>query len=411
MREEEKKSKSDSFVTLVIISFISGIALAPAPALALSSIISIDTYTLDVNSSVTVPIEISNASAVAGGSAKISFNPSVVSVQAILAEDFGTPVANINNTNGFVYVAASRATAVGKANASLASIRFKGVSKGITALNITNAYLNYENYTGFIPETSNGAIDVRTPSFTDTDSDSDNYTDTDSDNYTDTDSDSDTDSDTDSHSGDGYADSTAGAYADTAADDPVKEKVPSNEPTAINIDSYSVYENSNVIVPVEITHAGAVAGGSVNITFNPLFVNVEEVLPGDFGTPVANINNDAGFVHIACASPTAVGKDKARLASIRFKGVSKGLASLDIQDAALNDEDGNLITLETTSGGEIEVLYPFTPASHIVKENATTTIAVREHGVLLAIIMASLGLVVGVMVIAHLRKRRYKGER
>ena len=316
----------------IILALIS-VIVALAPAIAASPIISVDSYTIDVNSNVTVPVVITNSSAVAGGSVEILFDPSIVNVQEVLAGDFGAPVANISNTNGSVHVAVSRATAVGKDNyASLASIKFKGVSKGITALNIANAYLNYENYTGFIPETSDGKINVRVSS------------------------DGDTDSDTDSHNNDGHPDLTTDSTVD---DDSVKEKeeekVSSNEPTAINIGSYSAYENSNVTVPVEITNASAAAGGSANISFNPLFVNVEEVLPGDFGTPIANINNDAGFVYIACASPTAVGKAKAKLASVRFRGVSRGFTSLAIEDATLNDEEGNIITLETIPGGEIDV--------------------------------------------------------
>jgi hypothetical protein len=399
VKDGKKRKNMRKMIGLFGIVALFAIALAaPAPALAAEPVaISIGSYTTYVNSNVTVPIEITNASAFAGGSAKIFFNPSIVNVQEVLAEDFGTPVANISNTNGFVHVAVSRATAVGKDNyASLASIKFKGVSKGITALNIANAYLNYENYTGVIPETSNGAIDIRTPSDTDADSGSG----------------------TDPHNGDGYTDSTAGAGT-AAADDSEKEeeKVFSNEPTAINIGSYTAGMDSNLTVPVEITNASAAAGGSANISFNPSIVNVEEVLPGDFGTPIANINNAVGFVYIACALPTAVGKDKAKLASVRFKGISKGVTSLGIQDATLNDEHGKLITLETTSGGEIEVRTPISPPAltptptpfATTNERITTPPpAPGEHDSLfimtIIIIVACLALVGGVII--QLKRRK-----
>ena len=375
------------WIAIVFALIVALLAFSP-PAIAASPAISIGSYTIAVNSNVTVPIEITTASALAGGSANISFNPSVVNVQAIIAGDFGAPAANISNTNGFVHVAVSRATAVGKDNASLASVRFKGISEGITALNIANAYLNYENYTGFIPETSNGAIDVRTPS----------------------DADDDSDTDSDSHNGDGYAEEEKGK-------EERKEKVLSNEPTAINIGSYTVGVDSNVTVPVEITPASAVAGGSLNISFNPLFVNVEEVLPGDFGTPIANINNDAGFVYIACASPTAAGKGKAKLANVRFRGVSKGVTSLAIEDATLNDERGNLIALETTSGGEIEVRTSISPPALTPTPFATTNESIAtpppapgEHDslfVITIIIVVCVALAGG--AIALYRKRKKNG--
>ena len=125
-----------------------------------STSINLGSYTTYVGSNVTVSVEVKNATEIAGGSVKIFFNSSAVNAQAILPGDFGTPVTNINNSTGFVYIACAAAEAVGKDTASLSSIVFKGISKGITALNITDAGLNYENATVFIPETADGKIYV-----------------------------------------------------------------------------------------------------------------------------------------------------------------------------------------------------------------------------------------------------------
>ena len=151
-----------------ILAFLFSVCLVvslPAIPNAESTSINIGSYTTYVGSNVTVPIEITNATDVAGGSAKISFDPSIVNVQELLPGDFGATVANINNTIGFVSIATSSTTAVGKdtADAELASIKFKGISKGLTTLNITEAYLNYETGTGFTPETSDGEIAVLAP--------------------------------------------------------------------------------------------------------------------------------------------------------------------------------------------------------------------------------------------------------
>ena len=107
-------------IILALISVI--VALVPAIAIAASPIISIDSYAIDVNTTVIVPVEIINATEIAGGSANISFNPSIVNVEEVLPGDFGVPASNINNTAGFVSIAKSTATAVGKENASLAAL-------------------------------------------------------------------------------------------------------------------------------------------------------------------------------------------------------------------------------------------------------------------------------------------------
>ena len=365
--------------------------------IALSPTISIDSYTMAVNTNVSVPVKILNASAFAGGSAKIAYNSSIVSVKAVTPGDFGIPTRNIDNANGSVHLAVCRVTAVGLDEAVLANVLFDGMSGGFTTLKIQNALLNFEDGNTTIPETADGSItvlnnnnDSTTPSPTPPSNTG-----------------TEAGATTGSPGGRGYADSTATGEIEaiTSASSSASDV---NSTISITIGSFTTCPHSNVSVHVELSNANEIAGGSVKITFNPSVVNAKRVLPGDFGTPVANINNSAGFVYIACASPIAVGKANARLASIIFEGLSEGLTPLDIQDAALNDKDGNLITPGTTSDGMIEVVYPPTSTSPIVKENATTTIAVREHGVLLAIILV---LAAGVMVIAHLRKRRYKGER
>ena len=268
---------------LYALFFISLVGLSAGAGLS-SPLINLGSYTTYTGSNVTVPVEIRNATEIAGGFVNISFNASIVNVQEILEGDFGTPVACIDNTNGFVRVAVSRATAVGKANASLASIRFKGIAKGITTLNITDASLNYENGTVFIPETSDGTINVSTPPL-------------------------------------------------------------------LFIDSYDVRVDSNVTVPIKITNATDIAGGSTKVVFNASIVRVEDVTAGQFSTNVtANIDNTNGSVYIAVANASAAGIPEAVLANITFKGLSKGSTALEIQNATLNDEYGNVIIPETLNG-------------------------------------------------------------
>ncbi|MBL7117594.1 MAG: hypothetical protein ISS94_02260 [Candidatus Syntrophoarchaeum sp.] len=355
-------------IAIVLASLIVAVLAFSPPAVAAEPTISIDSYTADVNTNVSVPIKVLNAGVFAGGSAKIVYNSSIVSVKAVTPGDFGTRTSNVDNANGSVHVAASSVTAVGLDEAVLVNVLFEGVSGGYTALNIQNASLNLEDGNTTTPETADGSITVlsnnnNSTALTPTPTPSSN---------TETDAGATTESGSGSGPPDGhdYADSATTGETETIslASSNANEV---NAPLSITIGSFTTYVNSNVTVPVELLNANDVAGGSAKITFNPSIVIAKEVLHGDFGTPISNINNSAGFVYIACASPTAVGKETAELAGITFEGLSEGISSLDIQDAALNDEHGNLITPERTSNGEINVAArtPQLPAA-----DSTTTI-------------------------------------
>ena len=140
-----------------VVGLLSGGTSAPAPV-AESVALDIGSYTTYVKSDIAVPVEISNASAVAGGSLKILFDSSIVKVKAVTSGDFNEPVANIDNENGFVHIAASRATAVGIENAVLANITFTGISEDSTALKIQQPVINYEDGNTREPKMSDGEI-------------------------------------------------------------------------------------------------------------------------------------------------------------------------------------------------------------------------------------------------------------
>ena len=125
--------------------------------------IKIDDYTLALydGGEVTVPVEILNATDVEGGEANVTFNASVVNVKAVSAGNFPTLVPHIDNTNGFVHIAASSATAAGIDEAVLAYVVFEGIAEGETSLVIDDAYVSFDAGTTSIPAaTDNGYITV-----------------------------------------------------------------------------------------------------------------------------------------------------------------------------------------------------------------------------------------------------------
>ena len=243
-----------------------------APVASANEIVSIGTYSTSINSNVTVPITIYNASNIAGGSLKVSFDSSILSVEEVKVGDFGSPVSNIKPSS--VYIATASTAAIRKDKAILANIIFRANKNGVSELNIENASLNDEDGTIIIPDITNGTIKVGTAPL-------------------------------------------------------------------LCMGDYEVNVNSEVTIPIIVKNASNVAGGSLKVSFDPSIVNAENVSSGDFGMPEANIKE--GYVYIAVAAANSVGKNEAILANIKFKGLSEGNTSLNIGNANLNDENGNLI--------------------------------------------------------------------
>lgn len=120
--------------------------------------------------------------------------------------------------------------------------------------------------------------------------------------------------------------------------------------------TFNININSAVEVPVLIGNATDVAGGKVTIEYDPSLVTVDDVLPWDIGgTFNKDIDNSKGIVVISTASPTAIGKNEAILATIRFRGIGVGESLLTIKNEYyFNDIRGNLHT-PTISNGLIRI--------------------------------------------------------
>ena len=116
------------------------------------------------------------------------------------------------------------------------------------------------------------------------------------------------------------------------------------------IDSYELCLNREIVIPIKIKDATNIAGGSLAITYNASVINAVSVSGGHFGEPAYNIDNTNGRVSLACARTYAVNRTEAVLANIVFKGVGEGFTPLSIQNAILNDEEGNVIYPGTSDG-------------------------------------------------------------
>ena len=128
--------------------------------LASAQTVSVGDYSTVVDSHLTVPINISDAESITGGVVNISFDPSIVFIREVTAGDFGTPMPNINNSNGWVKIVAARIDAVNKNQAVLANIVFKGFLPGQTNVDFTYASLNNETGSLITPAVSSGSITI-----------------------------------------------------------------------------------------------------------------------------------------------------------------------------------------------------------------------------------------------------------
>ena len=136
-------------------------------------------------------------------------------------------------------------------------------------------------------------------------------------------------------------------------------KPPSPTPHArvtVAIGNYTIGLNDTTLVDIVVYNASRIAGGFMSIAFNDSVVNVIDVLPGDLGQPIYNILGN-GTVKIAIAGVSALNKSKIVLAKLLVKGVDKGVSPLNIIEAELNDEEGNLIKPRVINGSITVIEY------------------------------------------------------
>jgi len=143
--------KKKNFIFLFLLLLIN-----PASAQSMD----IEDYSVAVGTEITIPISIIESESIAGGLINISFNSSIIYIKNVTAGDFGTSVANINNTNGWVRIVAADYKAINKNVSVLANLIINGTSNGSSDLIFEYASLNNETGDLVTPLISNGRITV-----------------------------------------------------------------------------------------------------------------------------------------------------------------------------------------------------------------------------------------------------------
>ena len=142
--------------------------------------------------------------------------------------------------------------------------------------------------------------------------------------------------------------------------------IPLASAQSVGVGDYSAVVDSEITVPITISDAETIAGGVINISFNSSIVTIKDVMDGDFGTPVANVNNTNGWVKLVAASAENINKSEAVLANLVFNMSSVGTSDIRIVYVSLNNENGELITPLTSNGNiTISLSFDTSPPSSI----------------------------------------------
>lgn len=124
----------------------------------------------------------------------------------------------------------------------------------------------------------------------------------------------------------------------------------------VSIRDYSARQGDYIIIDISVNGSENIAGGRIELNFNSNVVMVDSIVEGDFGQPVASINNDDGVARIAVAAPMPIGKYSSVFARVRFFCHRQGSTMLMIKFAELNDVHGNII-LPKLKDGSITVFF------------------------------------------------------
>ena len=133
-----------SYLPFLLIPLILIVLMNPCMSIASSAHkIYIGSKTLKVGSEATMEIRILGAEDVAGALIEVAYNSSILRIVSVERGDFQVFGSNHSRLGSLRIVGAS-AEALGKSEALIAKVTFKGISSGASALKIVRAEICYE---------------------------------------------------------------------------------------------------------------------------------------------------------------------------------------------------------------------------------------------------------------------------
>ncbi|WP_254864311.1 CARDB domain-containing protein [Halovivax gelatinilyticus] len=225
-----------------------------------------------------------DADDVAGYGANVTFDPDILAIdeENVSGVDFGDPVTNIDNRNGWVFVTQSQA--VGDANPTLVEFEFTVLASGDSELSFLEDDTTLND--GAVP-----------PEDIDVDLDG--------------------------------TEITVELEDEQPNDDTLSLVAGEQDGTEIGVTLETTVENA--------------AGYQAFVTYDPDVVTVEDVVGIDFDDPVVNVDNDEGTVFFTQSQAT--GEDRPTFAEIQFSTHDSGETDLafDADETGVNDESSNVL--------------------------------------------------------------------
>jgi len=296
------KSMKRISTTLLILSALLLVFVLPVSA----ETVSVGSTTVASGGTATVAIQVTGITTdIAAATVKLTFNPAVVTVQAVNAGSLGAATKNINNTAGTVVITVFSTTGVTTSPLIIANVVLQGAagaSQGATSqLALTVNALTDSNGVNRNPGAAgitNGVATIGTPVSTGT----------------------------------------------------VVKIQDANGNSNINGANSGVIPVS--IVAKNVQNLGA---ATVTLTYDPSVVTVQSVSSGGLGAPTYNINNNAGTAQITAFSVLG-SSGNVTIANLQLKVVgSTGATSpLTLSVSALSNSNGNSIPY-TISSGQLSV--------------------------------------------------------
>ena len=128
--------------------------------------------------------------------------------------------------------------------------------------------------------------------------------------------------------------------------------------------NYTMLVNNTLNVTLIAENISQAAGISATIRFNPSIIHVADVKSGNFkdlvnGIFTYNINNTAGFIKIAIAGTKPCGVNRATIAYIIIRGVSRGLTLLTIvkRESSWSDVNGTIHLFDKVVNATVKVTW------------------------------------------------------
>jgi len=283
---------------------------------------SLPEITADPGATVTVGVNIDNATGIAGGDIEITYDPKIVSVKAARGTALATGLSVVANPNvpGKVAFAMAGATGLKGGSGALLEMDFEVIAKeGKTPLTISSVSLFDENIDDMKVDVVNGSITVKS--------------------------------------------------------------APAAPPRQISIKDVTGNLGDKITISILIDDVSSVAGGDLVLSYDKAILAADQITLTNLLAGMSSaVNKDvAGKINIAIAGATGAKPGTGAIVDITFKAVGVGTSNIAFDSVGIFDENANDIK-STATGGKATVKGKDVTATGKLSKLGVTAFQYGTHG-------------------------------